>query len=345
MPKQFTAIGGDVFAGAFTHGITRAGFTVRTHLEHVPYGVKTSKLNFPDVDIRIGKENWDLKTLRSVDLLYSNPPCAPWSVLSTGRKHKWDADPRLDCVETLMDAALTLKVKTFAWESVTQAWTAGRGFVDKKAKLWMDRGYHVTILVQNNLYLGAPQNRKRVFFIAHQHPLIWPKLHTKHPTVGELIKRVKVKPADHFKPPDHGDLILWERCPKHQFKFRNAYAALPAGLKKKVRCIPNWLAKRYRVDEISSVFFGGSVWHPTEPRRFTLKEMLEISGLPQDWKMETDKFGPITGLLSRTVLAPVGEWLGHAVKNGLEKPKLRGEPRYRLVKILTPTIEEEELPL
>jgi site-specific DNA-cytosine methylase len=335
------AVGGDVFAGAFTYGIVQAGFDVNVHLEHVPYGVKTAKLNFPHLDIRIGVENWHPETLKKVDFLYSNPPCAPWSTLSAGRAHTWDKDPRLSCVETLMEAGLTMKVKAFAWESVTQAWGKGRSFVNEKAKLWMDRGYHVTVLIQNNLYLGAPQNRRRMFFIAHQHPLVWPKVVTKHPTIGELIKKVKVKSADHFKgnAATEGDVLLWHECPQHHHSFSRTYKALPVSKQKKIRCKPNWLAKRYRSDEVSHVFFPGSVWHPTEPRRFTYKEMLAICGLPQTWQIETDKFGPIGGLLSRTVLAPAGEWLGRAVLVGLTLPKLRGKPTYNLVKILSSEIE------
>jgi site-specific DNA-cytosine methylase len=340
--SRFVAVGGDCFAGAFTHGVMKAGFEVDVHLEHVAYGVKTAKLNFPHLDIRIGKENWAADSFGKVDLLYSNPPCAPWSTLSAGRAHTWDVDPRLDCVESLMDAGLRMKTKTFVWESVTQAWGKGRNFVDKKAKLWMDRGYHVTVLIQNNLYLGAPQHRKRMFFIAHQHPLVWPKVVTKHPTVGSLLKSIKVKPAEKWSETD-GDIFLWKICPKHHYKYSEAYRSLPAAQQKKITCKPNWLAKRFRPDEICGVFFPGSCRHYDEPRRLSYKEMLAISGLPKTWKIESDKLGAISGLLSRTVLAPAGEWLANAVKGGLIKPPLRGDPKYRLVKILSPTIEEEDL--
>lgn len=342
--SKFIAVGGDVFAGAFTHGIKQAGFDVGIHLEHGNYGVKTVKLNYPDLDIRIGVDQWKPETIRNVDFLYTNPPCAPWSTLSAGRANTWDVDPRLDCVDTLMDAGLAMKVKAFAWESVTPAWGKGRSFVDKKAKLWMSRGYHVTILLQNNLYLGAPQNRRRMFFIAHLHPLVWPKIVTKHPTIGEVLKKVKPMKSEIKVMATGGDAILWERCKKFRNSFSDTYRSLPEGMKKKyVGGKPNWLAKRMEFDDICPVFFPGSVWHPEEPRRFTYREQLALCGLPLTWKCESDKLGPAAALLTRTVLSPVGTWLGNAVKDGLLKPKLRGEPIYRVVKIMSPTIEEEIL--
>ena len=37
--SDLVAVGGDVFAGAFTHGVVKAGFKVNVHLEHGTYGV------------------------------------------------------------------------------------------------------------------------------------------------------------------------------------------------------------------------------------------------------------------------------------------------------------------
>jgi site-specific DNA-cytosine methylase len=342
--SRHLAVGGDVFAGAFTQGVVQAGFDVNVHLEHVPYGIKTSMLNFPNLDIRVGVENWHVENLKKVDLLYCNPPCAPWSTLSAGRAYTWDQDPRLSCIDTLMEAGLKMKVKAYIWESVTVAWGKGRSFVDEKAKLWLANGYHVTVLIQNNLYLGAPQCRKRMFFVAHQYPLVWPKLTLKFPTIRQLIKGIKVKESEKWLPTE-GDRILWEESAKYRGQFNVTYKALSEAKRKRVRCKPNWLAKRFDLDQVCPVFFPGSVWHPTEPRRFTYKEMLAICGLPLTWKCETDKLGPVGGLLSRTVLAPAGRWIATAIRDGFDQPRLnKRKPTYKLVKILSPDIKEEILP-
>lgn len=341
--KRLVAVGGDVFAGAFSYGVQQAGFEVNVHLEHGNYGIKTAKLNFPDLDIRVGVNEWRPETLKGVDLLFCNPPCAPWSTLSAGRSYTWNKDPRLDCIETLVDAALVMKVKAFIWESVCPAWSKGRGFVDDKARKFMEAGYSITVLLQNNLYLGAAQSRKRMLFIAHKHPLVWPTIVTKHPTIGDVLKKVKPLKGEEKVTAKNGDALLWERCAKYRYSFSDAYRSLSDKAKKSYKGgKPNWLAKRLRFDEICPVFFPGSVWHPEEPRRFTYREQLALCGLPMTWKCETDKFGPVGSLLVRTVLAPVGTWIAIAIRDGLAQPSLK-KPTYNLVKLLKPTMERSVL--
>ena len=343
MVKELVAVGGDIFAGSFTHGVKRAGFKVGIHLEHGDYGVATAKLNFPDLDVHVGVENWHPEKIKGVDFLYTNPPCAPWSTLSVGRALTWDKDPRLSCIDTLMEAGLSMKVKAFAWESVTQAWGKGRSFVDEKARMWMEKGYHVTILIQNNLFLGAPQSRKRMFFIAHKHPLIWPALVTKHKTVSQLIKGTKVTENEKLwlKP---GDKILWEKAVTNKGKWSAVYRNMTDKQKEKIHCKPSFLSSRLFNDQICTVLFPGHTSHPDEPRRLAYQEMLALCGLPKTWQVDDYNFNYVSGILVRCVLSPVGTWLGRAVRDGLlEHPPLRGKPQYRLVTITTPTIKEEEI--
>lgn len=75
MPK---AVGAYIFAGGFAEGVKRAGFEVIAHLEgNPPYGASTAKLNWPDLPIYAGFENWPLEHLKEIgiDFLYTNPPC------------------------------------------------------------------------------------------------------------------------------------------------------------------------------------------------------------------------------------------------------------------------------
>ncbi len=342
--SKFTAVGGDVFAGAFSYGIRMAGFDVPIHLENINYGVDTAQLNFPHTEFRVGAENWHPEKIKGVDLLFSNPPCAPWSNLSAGRACTWDKDPRLSCIDNLMDAALKMKVKTYIWESVTVAWGKGRSFVDERAKMFIAKGYHVTILIQNNLYLGAPQNRRRMLFIAHKHPLVWPKLVTKHPTIGEVLKGTKAPEKEKIwlKP---GDKLLWEKAnqPSNRGKWSAVYRDMTPTQQKKIHCKPSFLSNRLNRDEISNVFFPGHSTHPDEPRRLSYSESLALCGLPQTWKVANTSFGYVAGILVRTVLAPVGTWIGLAVKDGLAMPPLKGKPKYTLVTITSPEIKTEEL--
>ena len=336
--SELIAVGGDVFAGAFTQGVMKAGFKVNVHLEHGQFGVKTAKLNFPHLDIRIGVDNWRPETLKRVSLMYANPPCAPWSSASHGRASAWDVDPRLDCIHTLMNAGLVIKPKAWIWESVTQAWSKGRVFVDEVAKTWMKNGYSVTILIQNNMYLGAPQNRRRMLFIAHKHPLVYPAI-TKPQTLREVLKPFqKLKSKHPGRKAEGMNLFLWEKSIKHAGYFAAARKYMTeAECKKYGYRLHSFLTKRYRLDEVCPVFFPASVWHPTEPRNFHYEEMLALSGLPKTWELENYGLGPIACLLSRTVLAPVGTWIATAVKDGLTKRPLT-KPTYQLVELLKGTL-------
>ncbi len=80
-----TAVGIHIYAGGFTVGVKQAGFDVLCHLEIGKYGVASVKANWPALPVHIGEENWPLKDLakKEVDLLYSNPPCAIFSVAGT----------------------------------------------------------------------------------------------------------------------------------------------------------------------------------------------------------------------------------------------------------------------
>ena len=332
--SKLIAVGGDVFAGAFTYGVTQAGFDVNVHLEHGQFGVKTALLNFPHLDIRIGVENWHPENLKRVSLMYANPPCAPWSSASHGRAAAWDVDPRLDCIHTLMQAGLVVKPKAWVWESVTQAWKKGRVFVDDVARTWIKAGYSVTVILQNNMYLGAPQNRKRMLFVAHRHPLVFPAL-TKPRTLAEVIKPFRKIKSKHPGVKAEGmNLYLWEKSVAHAGGFAATRRRMTeAECKKHGYRLHSFLTRRYRADHVCPVFFPASVWHPTEPRNFHYEEMLALSGLPQSWQLESYKLGPIACLLSRTVLAPIGTWIATAVKDGLVKRPIM-KPSYQLVEIL-----------
>ena len=82
-----------IFAGNFTVGVSKH-FRVVAHLEGDNYANKTFALNFPRVPVHWPKESWpDL----SPDLIYANPPCAPWSIVGRSLivgNDGWRTDPR-----------------------------------------------------------------------------------------------------------------------------------------------------------------------------------------------------------------------------------------------------------
>lgn len=329
---HFTAIAGDVFAGLFSLGVRKAGFVVPLHLEHTDYGVTTSQLNFPELEVRVGvPSHWHLETIRRpVDFMFTNPPCAPWSSGSRGFSERgadaWRGDARLQWISDLGRAGRELKVNAWCWESVTNAWRHGKVFVLDEAERWLDDGYTVTIILQNNLWLGAPQNRKRMLFVAHKHPLVFPPLLKPEDVldfqVGRLFKTLPRQTAatlrQHELPPGREE--LWTRSGYYKGNFSRAWQSFTEKQRKDFGFSPSFMEKRLRVDAVAPVVTAYChVTHPTEPRRLTWNELLALHGLPLDWKTSQKHPDAASRELARSVLPAVGYWIACAVRDGLEK--------------------------
>jgi site-specific DNA-cytosine methylase len=327
MAKQLTALGGAIFAGLFTVGIKRAGYKVLGHLEFGDYGVATARKNFPDLEIRVGPHTWEPERFTGkVDFMYTNPPCAAWSNLGRNKK-RWDEQTdRLNCVTDLVQAGVIVKPKAWCWESVPGAWVKGRDFVLDQARVWNQHGYHVTVLLQNNMYLGCPQFRKRMFLIAHKHPIIWEPLHEPQ-TVGQILKRLPKRglPKPPFTPPALSPRFaeLWKRSEGHG-RFRRAYEQMSAEEAKQFPgIIPFAVVQRLSLDKPPPVMLQSAMrLHPTEPREFNYHEWLAFTGLPHDWQTAANSHNAFSLELSRAVMPPVGEWLGKSIAAGLKKKPL-----------------------
>lgn len=339
MAKQLTALGGDIFAGLFTLGVKQAGFKVLGTLEHCKYGAKTAALNHPEVDQHLEPPSWGAdgpagKYAGKIDFMYTNPPCALWSQARGKPKAAWQApDPRLSWGPDLVTAGLVVHPKAWCWESVTNAWRHGGSFLIEQGQRWASEGYSVTVLLQNNQYLGVPQVRPRMFLIAHQYPLVWPAL-TEPVTVGQALKGLKVKEKDKqwLSEPDK---MLWEAAGNGRdlfHAFHGLHEEDQARYRQETgRGAPSFLVKKLRTDRPSKVILGGlKTLHPTEPRYLTYTEYLCLCGVPGDWRSSSTSLSTTTAELSRAVMPPVGRWLATAVKDGLAKPKLR-KPVYRVV--------------
>jgi site-specific DNA-cytosine methylase len=327
MARQLTALGGAIFAGLFTVGIKEAGYRVLGHLEFGDYGVATARKNFPDLDIRVGTHNWNPERFTGkVDFMYTNPPCAAWSTLGHPTRKWHEQTERLSCVQDLVQAGLIVQPKAWCWESVTGAWGKGREFVLEQARIWNQHGYHVTVLLQNNMYLGCPQFRKRMFLIAHKHPIVWmPFVESR--TTGQILKQMPKRglPKPPLVPPPLSPrfLELWHRSDGHG-RLRRAYEQMSEEeLAKHPGIIPFAVVRRLNPDKPPPVFLQSAMrLHPTEPREFTYHEWLEFTGLPHNWQTACTSFNSFSLELSRAVMPPVGRWLGESIAAGLKKKPL-----------------------
>lgn len=342
-----TALGIDIFAGLFTVGVKQAGFNVLGHLEHGKYGVKTAAANWPDMPIAVGIENWNLPKLRNkVDFLYSNPPCAAWSTMNHTAMRTWHEQiERLQFVRDGVNAAKEIAPEAWCWESVPNAWRHGRAFVLELAEDLCSAGYHVTLLLQNNKYMGVPQDRKRVFLIGHKRPLMWPRF-TRVSTVAETLALIpkKLPKPPVSKPNDplyRGWDKLWKACPRHKYNLYDTFNAMgrPDWMRK-----PIAIVKRLKPDVPAPVMLSSfSRLHPHEPRELTWYEWLALCGLPMNFKTGATGWDASTRELARAVMPPVGKWLGRSVLEGLSERPIRGRPTIRIVDHTDPKNIREEL--
>lgn len=344
---KLTALGGDVFAGLFTHGVKQAGFKVLGHLEHTTYGSATSQLNFPDLEIRNGVHNWNPQEYKGkVDFMYTNPPCAAWSAMQVSTDWREHTE-RLQIVRDLTAAGLIIRPKAWCWESVMGAWRRGSEFVLEEAEKWLQGGYNVTVLLQNNMHLGVNQNRPRMFLIAHLHPLVWPKfiepLNTRD-FLASIPKGLGKSPVEQ-KPLQDSLKQLWDDCTGTGYVLRRALIIKEQKEQDKLRPRPAMTVNRMKLNEVPGTFIGASKrLHPRQARTLNWFECLALSGLPLDWKTSQRSLEPASLELSRAVMPAVGKWLGTAVKNGLKKPALNTRaPVARLVDLRDPENIIEEV--
>src|ERR1019366_2826682 len=135
-------------------------FRVVAHFEDGPFGTATVRHNRPDIPIFTNVPTWPADDYFHVPLIFGNPPCAPWStagnlvnqkskLANAGINHKWEIDPRVECVRRQFALLERLEPTIWVWESVAAAYTRGASFIADLAARANDQGYAVTKVLLN----------------------------------------------------------------------------------------------------------------------------------------------------------------------------------------------------
>lgn len=353
--KKPTALGVHIFAGGFTVGVKAAGFNVLAHLEDTDYGVATARANWPDLDVRVGSENWSPEDFAGrVDFLYANPPCAIFSVcgvsLTKGRD-AWRNDPRTDCWYRAFWVFETVKPKVFACESVCQAYTKGRPMIDDFTRRAVALGYSVVHLMEDAKWAGVPQSRKRFFFVAYRPEISFsPSFDFSDEsvvTVADSLAEARLGPAKWRKISNFDK--IHQRCIEatpQGGRLRDAYDQIfpdpvrnsrgqPVGR-------PGFMVHRLREDEPMGVFVGDICIHPTDHRFLNESEMLAVCGYPQDFQLRGSPNG-WGSQLGRAVMPGVGQWLASTVRDALTTPKTSSPQTVTFLDLRVPGRDPEDL--
>jgi site-specific DNA-cytosine methylase len=325
------ALGLHIYSGAFTLGVQRAGFEIIGQWEEGPWGAPTFDLNFPNVPHPLTKDEWPVDRERP-ELIYANPPCAPWS---TAGGHLGEADPRLVFSCNVFNLALHLRPEVLVVESVTRAWspTGGRHFYEGFVEAFQRAGYAVTIYLTNGLLVGGPQWRERFHFIAHRGELDIPEPTVTIrdvPTVWDLISDLEatarwlgeepVIPNHVVRQPDELALNVIHHMRPGRGGMDGVDRARALGLPvRKMRAISTG---RLRPNVPCSTLFDlTTTIHPYADRALTLREGARLSGYPDDFVFapiaKPDVHDGRTADVSQAVLPQMGEHLGQLALRSL----------------------------
>jgi site-specific DNA-cytosine methylase len=333
------ALGVYIFAGGFTLGV-RKHFDVVAHWEDGPFGTATVRHNMPEIDIHTDPNNWPVEApqYQGLDLLYGNPPCAPWSaaghlpkqklrLAANNVSQKYELDPRVECVRRQFALLERLQPKIWIWESVARAFSTGKPFVDTLTARALEQGYAVTHVLVNGLYAGACQQRRRFFFVAHKVELPFAHPGKDPMTIGQVWApydpewlreehpRSKAKMTGTIAEFCH-EMLPGEGGHEAFYKWHERKGTQPVlNDKGNVTGRPNFLMHRLHRDKVCGTIVSGTcLIHPDENRFLTVRETQLLSSYPATYEFQgNDAYGQI----SKAVLPSVGDWLGGICAAGI----------------------------
>ncbi len=274
--------------------------------------------------------------------------CAIFSTagISTSRgKDAWREDPRLGCWHRAWEVFESTQPKVFALESVCQAYTKGKELIDGWTRAALNLGYSVTHLLEDAVWCGLPQKRKRFFFIAYRPwlPLQFRFDFTDPPTIGEVLAKVHEPGhvAEHCKG-ERG--IKYRQCiiqTRPGGKLSTTYDDLgyggKFGPKGNVIGRPGFMYCRLNNETTMGAFTGDFFIHPDEDRFIGVEEMKALCGYPS-WFTLLGLPSGHASMLARAVLPPVGAWLARSVRKVLRQPERPWVPQtVTLVDLRKPT--------
>ena len=146
-----------------------------------------------------------------------------------------------------------------------------------------DAGYNVKAYLANGKYLGVPQARQRVFYVGVRNDLklepVFPQpqqfVYTLKDAIWDLRNETKEPDVWQNKRPDGTPFMYaygkeWEQLSQGQ-QSNKYFNVIRAAWDKPCNTI------------LATAARSASVCHPTENRKFTIKELKRIFGFPDDF--------------------------------------------------------------
>lgn len=224
------------------------------------------------------------KELHELDILDGSPPCSSFSMAGSreklwGKEKKFREGQAKQVLDTLffdfIETANLLRPKIVIAENV-KGMLAGnaKGYVKQVMRGFDTAGYDTQLFMLNAAFMGVPQRRERVFFVARRRDLDLPWLHLEFNepiiTAAESIKNLKTK--EQFKFLTQETTRLWHLC--RMGKGLNTVHAKGSRFNA-IKIAPS--------SPCNTVTSHGEMFHWGEPRHFTGAEFVRFQTFPDDF--------------------------------------------------------------
>jgi site-specific DNA-cytosine methylase len=318
MAQRYNLVGGMIFAGGFTEGFRQTGrFNPLAHFEMMEFGTDTAKRNIPELVFYKDRDRWPTERYRgSTDVVITNPHCSCWSPLGRSMNHgkdSWRTDPNLQYAEGAIQLFRDIQPKVWVWESVTQLATKGSEFLWRFTNEALDTGYAVSHVFYDTKFMGLPQQRRRLFVMAHNIAIPWRQGGQPVVSLGEHLAGID---------PDTG----WGLRPEHvpvarELKPGDSLRYWWNQTMGDVKPRPRFVDHRVSPDGPMGTVFGylppGYI-HWNEERYLGPRELARICGFPTDWWWPDDGIRIVLET-AKGVTPPAGRWLGAQVAEALDR--------------------------
>ncbi len=299
-PNGYKVVSTFAGCGGSSLGYKLAGYNVLWANEFVNHAVEIYKANHKttivdNTDVRKVNAEDILKTLNlkkgELDLFDGSPPCMSFS--TAGKREKnWGKEKKYfdhhqvadDLFFEYIRLVKGLKPKTFVAENVSGLIKGvAKGYFKIFLQGMIDAGYKVKAYLANGIYLGVPQARQRVFYVGVRNDLklepVFPQpqqfVYTLKDAIWDLRNETKEPDVWQNKRPDGTPYMYaygkeWEQLSQGQ-QSNKYFNVIRAAWDKPCNTVLATAAK------------AASVCHPTENRKFTIKELKRIFGFPDDF--------------------------------------------------------------
>lgn len=290
--------------GGSTMGYKLAGYNVLGGVEIDPKMMELYKTNHnPKYSYLMGvKEFCEIpdkelpKELFELDILDGSPPCSSFS-MSGNREKNW-GDKKMfregqveqvldDLFFDFIDIAEKLQPKVVVAENVKGMIQGNaKGYVKQIFKRFKESGYSCQLFLLNAAFMGVPQRRERIFFIANRVGAKKILLHFSEKCIP--FRKIEDHAADKNKlklTPKTFD--LWNKC-----KQGNPLSSVhPKG--------SYFNSRRLHSNKVMNTIAAGSAnqqLHPTIPRSISDKEIISSQTFPQDYNFLKQNTGYVCGM-------------------------------------------------